>query len=64
MDISKVTTEPSKSKSKSKYICIYNDKKCCKDKLCGDCGLDLYESEKYQESVDNFNIDRKISLNK
>lgn len=50
--------------------CIYDDERCgkvklCdKVKLCGDCGLDVYESEQYQEALDNFNLDRKIKLNR
>jgi hypothetical protein len=52
MDTAKTKTEAPK--------CIYDDDKCGKDKLCGDCGLDLYEREQYQEAVDNFNLDRKI----
>ena len=41
--------------------CVYNEI-CSKDKLCGDCGMDLYESEQYEEAVENFNIDRKMAL--
>ena len=34
----------------------------CKNKLCGDCGADRYASEQYEESVENFKIDRKMVL--
>jgi hypothetical protein len=42
--------------------CIYNEI-CSKDKLCGDCGIDLYESDQYEAAVENFNLDRKMKLN-
>jgi hypothetical protein len=69
MDKAKALEEDTKALDTTKK-CIYDDERCgklklCdKVKLCGDCGLDLYESEQYQESVDNFNLDRKIKLNR
>ena len=53
-------SEPKNTDKSISNNCIYDDKQCSKDKLCGDCGLDEYESEQYQESVDNFNLDRKL----
>ena len=44
--------------------CIYDDELCDKVKLCGDCGLDVYEGDQYQEAIDNYNLDRKIKLNR
>ena len=57
--------QQTKSVQQTKAItCVYNDELCGKGKLCGDCGLDIYESEQYQEAVDNFNLDRKMYLNR
>ena len=42
-------------------LCIYNEI-CSKNKLCGDCGMDQYDREHYEEAVENFNLDRKMSL--
>jgi len=41
--------------------CKY-DEICSKYKLCGDCSADLYESEQYEEELENFNLDRKMAL--
>jgi hypothetical protein len=63
MDKAKALEEDTKALDTTKK-CIYDDERCGKVKLCGDCGLDVYESEQYQEAVDNYNIDRKIKLNR
>jgi hypothetical protein len=47
---------------KSTNKCKYNEP-CSQNKLCGDCGADRYENEQYEESVENFKIDRKMVLN-
>ena len=47
--------EPKKSIKECKYNEI-----CSKAKLCGDCGLDEYERQQYEEAVENFKIDRKM----
>ena len=65
MDKTKALDEETKAlDTTNAKTCIYDDEHCGKVKLCGDCGLDIYESEQYQEALDNFNIDRKIKLNR
>lgn len=64
MDKPKAAQETKKEEQQNTNRCIYNDERCGKVKLCGDCGLDVYESELYQEAVDDFNLDRKIKLNR
>jgi hypothetical protein len=44
-----------------KNICKY-DNICNKDKICGDCGMDEYEKEKYNEAEHRF--ERKVWLSK
>lgn len=58
----KKPSEDNLSTAKAITRCIYNEI-CSKDKLCGDCGMDLYESEQYEEAVEKFNLDRKMALN-
>ncbi len=35
---------------------------CSREKMCGDCAADKFESERNEEAWRNFKIDRKISL--
>jgi hypothetical protein len=46
---------------KSTNKCKYNEP-CSQTKLCGDCSADRYENKKYEESVENFKIDRKMAF--
>jgi hypothetical protein len=65
MDTKKVTTESHNAvqyTNKVLYKCIYNEKTCSKDKLCGDCGMDLYEIEQHEEMVANFKLDRRMMV--
>jgi hypothetical protein len=39
--------------------CIY-DEICSKDKLCGDCAIDIYENERYAQCVAEYNLDQKM----
>jgi len=57
------TNKPNEGNLTTKVItrCIY-DEICSKNKLCGDCAADLYESEQYEEAVENFKLDRKMAL--
>ena len=43
--------------------CIY-DEVCNKEKLCGDCAADEFESQRNEEAWENFRLDRKIELSK
>ena len=40
-------------------FCIY-DEVCSHQKMCGDCAMDEYEREQYEEGCENFKMDRKI----
>jgi len=42
-------------------MCIY-DEICSREKMCGDCAADKFESERNEEAWKNFKIDRKIAL--
>ena len=59
--IMKKEQQKKNEEEKSTNKCKYNEP-CSKNKLCGDCGADRYSSEQYEESVENFKIDRKMVL--
>ena len=42
-------------------MCKY-DEVCSREKMCGDCAADEFESERNEEAWKNFKIDRKIAL--
>ena len=43
--------------------CIY-DEVCSREKMCGDCAADEFESQRNEEAWENFRLDRKIELSK
>ena len=43
--------------------CPYNEV-CSKEKICGDCAMDVYEREQYEKACENFKLDRKINRHK
>jgi hypothetical protein len=51
------------SEIKTVSRCIY-DEVCSKEKLCGDCAADEFESQQNEETWENFRLDRKIELSK
>ncbi len=56
MDTKKETAEVPKPKEiadKPITKCIY-DEICSEKKLCGDCGMDQYDREQYEEGWENF----------
>jgi hypothetical protein len=40
--------------------CIY-DEICSKNKMCGDCCMDKYERERYEEDYENYKLDLKMN---
>ena len=50
-------------KNESISRCIY-DEVCSKEKICGDCAADEFESQRNEEAWENFKLDRKIELSK
>lgn len=53
MDAKKESAELPKPKDEPVTRCIY-DEICSEKKLCGDCGMDQYEREQYEEARENF----------
>ena len=45
--------EPKPIKDEAITKCIY-DEICSKTKLCGDCAMDQYEREQYEEAWENY----------
>jgi hypothetical protein len=43
--------------------CVY-DEVCSREKMCGDCAADEFESQRNEEAWENFRLDRKIELSK
>jgi hypothetical protein len=59
MGIENQKSKASKESKASEKTCIY-DEICSKEKMCGDCAMDLYEQEKHEEWVENSKLDRKM----
>jgi len=55
--------KPTDESSQSTQIikCIY-DEICSEDKMCGDCSMDMYERDKYEEDYENYKLDCKMDL--
>lgn len=56
------TNEIKTNDTKAKVSMCKYDEVCSREKMCGDCAADKFESERNEEAWKNFKIDRKIVL--
>jgi hypothetical protein len=54
--------DTNKNNTKVKVSMCKYDEVCSREKMCGDCAADEFESERNEEAWKNFKIDRKIAL--